>query len=155
MQHFPLSKEEATKNNYGWIEALRGEYEITIKASDVPESTYDTTENITKEVIECEKCKNPYRILPNEYIFLKREQLPIPRMCNECRHERRIGDRLSIQLYERSCMCGGGEDITGIYKNTVAHQHGNESCPEIFKTGYAPERPEIVYCEKCYQTEVY
>ena len=155
MQHFPLSKEKALKNNYGWIEIPHGEYKITIKAVDIPDSINDVTEKIIEEVIECEKCQFPYRILKNEFTFLKKEKLPIPRMCNECRHERRISDRLTLHLYERSCMCGGGKDTTGIYKNTVAHQHGKEPCPEVFKTGYAPDRPEIVYCERCYQQEVY
>jgi len=27
--------------------------------------------------------------------------------------------------------------------------------PNEFETAYAPDRPEIVYCEKCYQQEVY
>jgi hypothetical protein len=30
-----------------------------------------------------------------------------------------------------------------------------EGCQNEFETSYAPERPEIVYCEKCYQQEVY
>jgi hypothetical protein len=76
-------------------------------------------------------------------------------MCNECRHERRIADRLKLFLYERACMCTGSVDQTKTYKNTVKHSHGNEPCGENFKTGYAPERSEIVYCEKCYQAEVY
>jgi hypothetical protein len=30
-----------------------------------------------------------------------------------------------------------------------------EGCNNTFETSYAPERPEIVYCERCYQGEVY
>ncbi|MFA6520233.1 MAG: hypothetical protein WCT44_01345 [Candidatus Paceibacterota bacterium] len=155
VQHFPLSREEALKNNYGWIEVPHGEYKITMYTKDIPENINDINEDITKEVIECEKCKYPFRIQLNEYIFLKREQLPIPRMCNECRHERRISDRLSIRLYGRECMCAGVTDDTGIYKNTVKHVHDSEHCKEVFKTGYSPDKPDIVYCEKCYQQEVY
>jgi len=76
-------------------------------------------------------------------------------MCNECRHERRIEDRLKLHLYERSCMCAGTIDSTNTYKNTVSHIHKDSPCAEKFKTGYAPGQPEIVYCEKCYQQEVY
>lgn len=32
--------------------------------------------------------------------------------------------------------------------------HGNIPCPNEFQTSYAPDRPEIVYCEACYQAEV-
>ena len=155
MQHFPLRKEEALGNNYGWIDRERGEYAITIKAADLPEKIVDTTDEILKEVIECENCKFAYRIQPNELAFYRRENLPLPHLCNECRYERRIADRLSIQLYERPCMCAGKGDKTGVYKNMIAHQHGNGPCAERFKTGYATGRSEIVYCEKCYQQEVY
>ena len=155
IQHFPLTKEETMKKNYGWIEVPRGEYKITKKAGELVDSIEDTVDDILKEIIECENCKNPYRILENELIFYKKEKLPIARICSECRHERRISDRLTIHLYKRSCMCAGVVDQTQTYKNTVKHIHGGEPCGEIFKTGYSPDRPEIVYCEKCYQQEVY
>ena len=29
-----------------------------------------------------------------------------------------------------------------------------EACENVFETSYNPDRPEIVYCEKCYQQEV-
>jgi len=40
------------------------------------------------------------------------------------------------------------------YANTAAHFHGEEPCPNEFKTTFAPDRPEIIYCEQCYQAEV-
>jgi hypothetical protein len=155
IQHFAMTKEKALENGYPWIEVERGEYEITKKSSELPDSINETGEDILKEVLECENCKNAYRILENEFLFYKKENLPIPTLCHDCRFERRISDRLKIQLYERSCMCAGEKDVTGIYKNTVKHIHGDEPCGEEFKTGYPPEHPEIVYCEKCYQQEVY
>mgnify|MGYP001568252878 CR=1 FL=1 len=154
-QHFPLTKEEVKNKGYTWVETERGEYVITQKASEVPDSINDITDQILKEVIECENCKNAYRILENELVFYRKEKLPIPRLCSECRHKRRISDRLRIQLYERSCMCAGTADQTNTYKNIVVHIHKDSPCGEKFKTGYAPTQPEIIYCEKCYQQEVY
>ncbi len=154
-QHFVLSQKEAEKNNYGWVEAERGEYAITKKSSELPETIKETPDQILKDVFECESCKNAYRILENELTFLRRENLPPPRLCNECRHERRISDRLKISLYDRVCMCDGATDQGKKYKNTISHNHDTSPCGEKFKTGYSPERPEIVYCEKCYQQEVY
>jgi hypothetical protein len=52
-------------------------------------------------------------------------------------------------------MCAGESDETKKYKNTAKHFHGDKPCNEIVKTGYAPDSPDIVYCEKCYQQEVY
>jgi len=155
IQHFSMTEEKANKNNYPWVEAERGEYGVTKKALELPDSISDATDQILKEIIECEKCKNPYRILENELIFLRKENLPVPKLCNECRYERRISDRLKIFLYDRVCACAGATDQSGKYKNTVTHAHKNAPCGEKFKTGYAPDRPEIVYCEKCYQQEVY
>jgi hypothetical protein len=154
-QHFPLNDKEARAQGYFWVDVPRGEYTVTIKAKDLPDSIDQVKNDLLKEVIECDNCKKAFRVLENELIFYRKEKLPIPHSCNECRYERRISDRLKIQLYERPCMCAGVADKTGVYKNTVKHVHGNEACGEEFKTGYSPDRPEIVYCEKCYQQEVY
>ena len=154
-QHFPIIKEEAEKRGYEWIEVSRGEYTITKKASELQDLINDVDDEILKKIIECENCKNPYRILENELTFLRNEKIPVPSLCHDCRYERRINDRLKLRLFKRSCMCAGQKDATGIYKNTVEHFHGDNPCVEQFKTGHAPEKKEIVYCEKCYQQEVY
>jgi hypothetical protein len=53
-----------------------------------------------------------------------------------------FGNRNPIKLWHRDCMCDLGN-------------HGHEGkCQNEFETSYSPERPEIVYCEKCYQNEV-
>jgi len=155
IQYFPMTKIEAVKNGYPWIEVPKGEYKITKNFKNIPDSIDSVDDGILKEVIECKNCKNPYRILENELIFYKKENLSLPIFCHECRFERRIKDRLKLQLYKRKCMCSGKNDETGIYNNTVKHIHGDKPCMEEFKTGYSPENPEIVYCEKCYQQEVY
>ena len=155
IQHFKMTSEEAKNKGYAWRETERGEYSITMKASDLPDSINDATDQILKEVIECENCKNPYRILENEFLFYKKENLSLPTMCHDCRFERRIEDRLKLKLTKMVCMCAGEMDSAGIYKNTIKHFHGEEPCTEEFKTGHPPEKHEIVYCEKCYQQEVY
>jgi hypothetical protein len=155
IQHFPLTENEAREKGYLWIEVPRGEYKITKKMGELPDSIDKVEDSILKAVIECENCKKAFKILENELIFLRKEKLPLPYLCYDCRYERRISDRLKIQLYKRSCMCAGTSDETNTYQNTVAHTHKDSPCGEIFKTGYSPDRPEIVYCEKCYQQEVY
>ena len=35
------------------------------------------------------------------------------------------------------------------------HHNHKGKCDVEFETSYAPDRPEIIYCEKCYQQEVY
>jgi len=52
------------------------------------------------------------------------------------------------------CQCAGTKAESGAYQNQDKHSHGEDHCPNKFETTYAPDRPEIVYCEQCYQAEV-
>lgn len=61
-----------------------------------------------------------------------------------CRHYQRLKLRNPFKLWNRGCIC-----------DKENHFHGTEKCEVEFETSYAPDRPEIVYCEKCYQQEVY
>jgi len=56
----------------------------------------------------------------------------------------RIRLKNPIQLWTRECQCAGAP----------SHRHGENKCKESFQTPHAPERPEIIYCESCYQQEV-
>ncbi len=153
--HFPMNEKEALSQGYKWIDVKKGNYEITKKASELPESIKDVADNIVNEVVECESCSMPFRIIENELTFYRNENLPLPRKCINCRYLLRISERLNFYLYDIVCMCVGSEDKTGKYKNTIKHEHGGLPCQNSFKTGYNPEDKNIVYCEKCYQQEVY
>jgi hypothetical protein len=154
IQHFEMTKEKAESLGYPWIEVGKGNYNITLDAKDLPQSINDAKNDIVNDIIRCGKCQSAYRILQDEFAFYKKENLPLPTLCSECRHERRIKDRLPVKLYSYKCMCAGEKDDTGQYKNTISHEHGNEHCKNNFKTGFDPKLGNIVYCEKCYQQEV-
>lgn len=141
---FPLSKEEILKSGFNYIEKEKPEYQATQTVADLPDHINDTNESILNEVIECGLCKKPYKIIENEYIFLKRFILPIPRKCFECRHQERFKKVNLPKIYSGKCMC-----------KKSGHNHKMEVCENKFETSYAPNRPEIIYCEKCYQAEVY
>ena len=141
--YFPLSKDQILENGYNWVERENPEYSVTCKSKDLPDHIKDVDETILSEVIECGLCKRVYKIIDNEYKFLKKFNLPIPRNCFECRHQERFKLVNFPRLHYRKCMC---------IKNGHIHQ-GN--CQNEFETTYAPDRKEIVYCEKCYQQEVY
>jgi len=155
IQHFDMTKEKAESFGYPWIEVEKGNYNITLDPKDLPQSIDNAEDSILNEIIRCEKCQSAYRILRDEFSFYKKERLPLPTFCPECRHERRIKDRLSVKLYSYQCMCAGDKDDTGQYKNTVLHHnHGYEHCGNNFKTGFDPKLGNIVYCESCYNAEV-
>jgi len=73
-----------------------------------------------------------YRILPQELEFYRKMNLPLPRLCPDCRHYERIKQRNPLKLYKRKC----------------------DKCGKEILTIYSPDRPEIVYCEACYLKEI-
>ena len=101
------------------------------------------TEDILQQVLVCSDCKKNFRINKSEFEFYKRMGIPLPRKDFECRHQDRMKKRNPRTLWHRSCMCE--------LKN---HEHAAK-CANEFETSYSSERKEIVYCEECYQKEVY
>lgn len=152
---FPIGKEEAEKQGYLWREPNRREYATSLKASELPESIGSAEEAITKELIECSECKKAYRILPDEFHFLKTMNLPLPRSCVDCRFVRRQKFMLPPVFREASCMCAGRSSLGGEYQNIQTHElHGAGKCPNTFLTAY-DSSAEILYCEECYKKEVF
>jgi len=140
--YFPLTKEKALEMGYKWRDKKASEYKVTIKAEDLPGKLEDVSDSITQEVIGCmhggkcsDRCVGAYKITEEELNLYKRIKVPLPRLCFGCRHDMRLKKRNPMKLWHRKCM--------------------KEGCPNEFETSYAPERPEIVYCERCYQQEVY
>ena len=153
-EHFPLTKEQAQAFGAKWQEPNPNEYQTTITADTLPDAVEDAKNDILKEIIQCSDCKRAYRIIPQELQFLQQMNLPLPRMCPDCRRTERLKYRNKSKLYERHCGCAGAKSANGLYANSAEHFHAAGACPNEFETSYAPERPEIVYCEQCYNTEV-
>ena len=135
-EEFLLTKEEARTNGFSWEDTERGTYgKETRRIIDMPESFKDINFDVIEEIFICESCSKNYKIIQNEYLFYKKLDIPLPRLCPDCRHYKRIEARGPNKLWHRSCM--------------------KEGCTNEFETSYSPDRPEIIYCEKCYQREVY
>ncbi|MCX6720690.1 MAG: hypothetical protein NTW11_02710 [Candidatus Staskawiczbacteria bacterium] len=134
IEYFPKTKEQVEKEGYLWRDKTPGEYKTTMKVSDLPDDIKDVNENILQEVIECDSCKAAFKLIKAELDFYKRFSVPLPRMCFWCRHMERRRKANPLKLWHRHCMKPG--------------------CTNEFETSYAPDRPEIVYCEGCYNAEV-
>jgi len=135
-EQFPLTKEQAISMGFKWEDTERGTYgKETKKINQIPNSISDVDFDVSKEIFICESCNKNYKIIPNEFLFYQKLEIPIPRLCPDCRHKRRIKSRGPNKLWHRTCM--------------------KEGCNNEFETSYSPDRPEIVYCESCYQKEVY
>ena len=140
--YYPLTKEEAISMGYSWKDQEEKDYNVTIPSDKIPEKISEVSDEILDEVIGCEhygkcndQCSTAFKIIPEELNFYKRMNLPLPNLCPNCRHYNRLKQRSPLKLWHRSCM--------------------NTGCTNEFETSYAPDRPEIIYCEKCYQQEVY
>lgn len=151
---FPLTKEQALEKAYPWTDPELREYKITLESKNIPDRIKDAPDSITKETIQCENCKRAYRIIEPELNFLKKFVLPIPRRCVECRLRRRFLQLNQPRFYKRVCQCAGVKSESGSYQNAAAHFHGLQRCSNEFETSYVPDRPEIVYCEQCYNAEI-
>jgi hypothetical protein len=141
--YMPLTKEKAETQGFLWRDPNAREFQTTLNSSDLPDSLDSVSDTIIKEIISCSNCKRAYRIVPIELDFYKRIGLPIPRKCHNCRFLDRFKFINKPTLYQRSCVC-----------DKKGHFHGTDHCVVEFQTSYAPDRPEIVYCEKCYQQEI-
>jgi hypothetical protein len=181
--HFPITKEAALTKGYRWKDPEEKEYAETISWRDLPDNIKDVSDSILNETILCQlwdedakkaqehNCTKVFRVIAQELEFYRKMSIPLPRLCPNSRHFHRIQQRNPLRLWHRKCMCqgekseirstparqsldAGGKSETFSYQNTASHFHGASHCPNEFETSYAPERPEIVYCEKCYQDEV-
>ncbi|OGY98599.1 MAG: hypothetical protein A2855_01990 [Candidatus Liptonbacteria bacterium RIFCSPHIGHO2_01_FULL_57_28] len=155
-EQFPLTKEEALAQGFAWEDHPRGTFgKETFSWEQVPDSIQDAGSiDIKTAVFACTNCKKNYRVIPDEFSFYKRLNIPLPRLCPDCRHARRMAARGPNKLWPRQCSCAGASAANGRYKNNSEHSHSDNACPNEFETAYSPDRPEIVYCEQCYQAEV-
>jgi hypothetical protein len=161
IEYFPLTKDEALRRGYAWKDPDARDYKITFKPENLPDNIKEVRDDIMNEVIGCahegrcvDQCATAFKILPRELEFYRRMNFPLPRLCPNCRHGERLRQRNPMKLWHKNCMCTGVASENGVYKNTLGHGHGVGHCPNEFKTTYAPERKEIIYCEDCYQGEV-
>lgn len=153
--YFPLTREETLSQRYSWQDNLQITMgKSTMNAEKIPDGIVDVKPSIIEEVLSCSECKRNYRITRAELEFYRHLKIPIPRKCFYCRHKARLNFRNPHTLWHRACTCGGGQSENAVYKNTAVHFHGTGHCPNEFETSYVPGRPEIVYCEQCYQAEV-
>ncbi len=166
-EYFPLTQKEVEEQGYRWQASKKREYQITKESKDLPETISGVDDSIVKEIIHCmhdeinnhsgmcgSNCTTAFRITPEELAFYRQMQLPLPRLCFNCRHVDRISWRNPLALYSRQCQCSGSWSSNGAFANTSPHFHGDAQCLNTFQTSYAPDRPEIIYCEQCYNSEV-
>ena len=85
----------------------------------------------------CEECRGSFRIPDEDLVFFEkvspcideeRFPLPPPKLCPDCRLQRRLSYRNEFQYYQRRCA----------------------KCAKPIVTVYSPEQPFPVYCHTCW-----
>lgn len=130
-EYFPLTKERVWEMSLRWRDEDTRSYKP--QTCVVPDAIADVPDTLTQEVLACGTCRRNFKILPQELAFYKDIRLPAPDTCYECRYMERMRLRNPRHLWNRQCA----------------------KCQKAIETTYAPDRPEIVYCEECYLKEVY
>lgn len=144
-EYLPLTQEETIARGLLWQEVQDKEYKPTISWDELPKKIADVKDDIIKETILCRaydaqgaaatkehNCTKAFKITADELGFYRRMNIPLPQNCLNTRHFERFRKRNPLKLWSRACA----------------------KCNKEIETSYAPDRPEIVYCESCYQSEV-
>jgi len=133
-EYYPFSRDVALQHLYNWsdYEAPFPKVEKIIPASKLPDDITKIPDDILNWAIECEVTKRPFRIIKQELEFYRKHNLSIPRRHPDQRHLDRMALRNPRKLFERKC----------------------DKCGKDMITTYAPDRPEKVYCEECYNREI-
>lgn len=95
-------------------------------------------------MLQCTGCNQNYKIVTQELDFYKQQGLPVPKYCPACRQQQRMAMRPQRELWQRQCMCTQPD-----------HAHGTQQCDAEFSTAYSPNDKALVFCELCYQKEIY
>ncbi len=132
-EYYPLPKSDAVAIGANWHEEEETEKKYLGPAYEIPDDIADVDDGILSQILSCEDTGKPYKIIPQELQFYRDGGIPIPRACPERRHRKRMALRNPRTLYERACA----------------------NCQKTIQTTYAPDHPEIVYCEECYLASVY
>ncbi len=100
---------------------------------DLEDAAHTTAESEDLKI--CSECKKHFKLIKQEKEFYEKYKIALPQKCPNCRYKERVDSMPPMQFWKRRCM--------------------KPACENSFQTSYAPERPETIYCEKCYLEEVY
>ncbi len=137
--YYPKNKEKALAEGYKWQDNdFAPDYDRSFyePKDDIKEYIESDSERqkLLAGILKCEITGRPFKITPQELAFYLQQRVPIPHKHYDTRFNERFSKRNPRHLYHRKCM--------------------NAGCSNEFETTYAPDRPEKVYCESCYQKEI-
>lgn len=139
-EHFPITEDDAKNNGWPWKSEDPKQYQP--QKYRVVNDIQNMKEDICQTLLACMECKRNYQIISQELAFYKQMNLPIPKLCPNCRHMNRLALRSPRAVWQRQCMC------------TIAEHRHSARCQTEFTTSYSPEGKELVFCSECYSAEI-
>jgi len=132
---FPMTEEKVLEQQWKWstFKQELPKVEKVIPANRLPDAISEIPDDILNWAIECAKTKKLFKIIPQELKFYREHNLPIPHYHPDIRYKNRLQWVNPRKLWERKCA----------------------KCGIDIRTSYSPDRPEKVYCEKCYLETIY
>jgi len=130
---FPLTKTGALEKKYSWREAEPEDYEMTMKAADLPDHIKDVPDTVLDEKVACATCGRAYRIIKMELDFHRKMNVSLPRECHYCR----INTKLNLWV-----------------KNNRRIKRVCTGCGKEMESPYSAAEAERVLCKQCYQAEI-
>lgn len=132
-QYFALTEQDVRGRGWRWKKEEADEEQYLGPDITLPDDVRDVDDAITQKILRCETTGKLYKITPQELKFYREMKLPLPRKCFDQRQKERFAQRNPRHLWSRACA----------------------ECGKKIQTTYAPERPETVFCERCYLETVY
>lgn len=125
---YPIKKEQALSLGYSWDDS---EEVITLDLENkiVPDSMSELREDSWQNIYSCTDCKKAFKHIVQELEFYRKQNIPPPDNCFNCRHLVRFSQRNRRKLILRNC----------------------DSCGIEFTSTYSKDRIEKIYCETCFQ----
>ena len=118
---------------YSSYQSPKPDVEKIIKAEKLPENIKDIPDDILNRAIECEVTKKPFRITSQELEFYRKNDIPIPKKHPTQRYMERVKLTNPKQIFDRQC----------------------DKCSKDIKSVFSKDSWKIVYCETCYNKEMY
>jgi phage pi2 protein 07 len=131
--YFPDTKEEHILSLGGYWENLKENHVDGIETKDLPDNIQDVEENITKQSLICPETGWRFNIAPNELLFYKQNNIPLPRQHFDVRIKSYINKFIILEQYPYSCVY----------------------CSKNIMTHYPPEWGyQKIACIECYQNNL-
>jgi hypothetical protein len=129
-EYYPLSREEALALGANWSDYEPPAPDVMVMAAeDLPDGIEGAGDEILGAAVRCAASGKPFRLLKPELQFYRRVNAALPRRHPDERYRARMRRRNPQRLWRRACAKSGRPILTS----------------------YAPDRPEIVYCEEAFQ----